>query len=568
MVSEKIITICGPIPNNFVEPIITDNSYIFQNDPNFPSLNLYNFFGNVVTVNSFSECFYYVEEKWDPSKVTIYDILFYLAILLFFSFIIFVIFKKKYYKKYYKKFSIFNFKLKYLNFLNLILKNSKKLIYIFIGSGFIVQSYFVFNKVISKAANLKPFIDEYNALTSNFNFYKSLDFFAGEFSGGNYSVTLTSGPISSVGAVLGWNISNKIVVARVANFYWVYFLQILFVALIYFYFKNNLKFLLFSSSFIILLIPWWQGSLYSLGEIPALLIFVNAIFLFSKVRNFSILLISISIVFGKILNLVPFIGFYLYFLFSERDLKKIVSDIIFFNIPISIWLFFVNSRYVNGNSIVYIKDQLNFVLFHKSSGINNINTSEKDIFSTIFEGEVISWNNYEKFRTLIIPIVFIILIFRNKQNINSKIGNISNALIISISSTYIWFWFFNTTKWIRYTQHFTVLVLIGLFYFLSFKIYNRKLDLILTVALIVLFIDDNKIFIWYFIALTILITYKADIPKSYSIIYFTLSTVLLINFSFPLTKKDYLEDVNQLIPECTYELATLGCVDAYLNSNK
>ena len=69
----------------------------------------------------------------------------------------------------------------------------------------------------TKAVRLK-FIDEYISLTSNVNFFTSLNFYAGDFIGGNYSVSLTSGPLSSIGAVMGWNITNKLAIARIANF--------------------------------------------------------------------------------------------------------------------------------------------------------------------------------------------------------------------------------------------------------------------------------------------------------------------------------------------------------------
>ena len=94
----------------------------------------------------------------------------------------------------------------------------------------------------TKAVRLKPFIDEYISLTSNVNFFKTLNFYAGDFIGGNYSVSLTSGPLSSIGAVIGWNITNKLAIARISNFYWIYFLQIILVLLIGKYYKRILNF--------------------------------------------------------------------------------------------------------------------------------------------------------------------------------------------------------------------------------------------------------------------------------------------------------------------------------------
>ena len=68
--------ICGVIPENFIKVVPGDSSYVFTNDPNFTAINLYDFFGRAATVNSFTECFYYVELGFEPVKTTIFDIAF------------------------------------------------------------------------------------------------------------------------------------------------------------------------------------------------------------------------------------------------------------------------------------------------------------------------------------------------------------------------------------------------------------------------------------------------------------------------------------------------------------
>ena len=221
--------ICGPFPPNFIEPIITDNTYIFENDPIFQPINLYNFLGQGATVNSFTECFYYVNQGWEPNKTTIVDIGIQILPFLVTSFLIYVFLKRKLYKL------IIN-KLRNLNIRGLRKKSykffNKKRINYLLFIFFVLQTFFTFDIVRTKAVRLKPFIDEYISLTSNVNFFKTLNFYAGDFIGGNYSVSLTSGPLSSIGAVIGWNISNKLAIARISNFYWVYFLQIILVLLI------------------------------------------------------------------------------------------------------------------------------------------------------------------------------------------------------------------------------------------------------------------------------------------------------------------------------------------------
>ena len=74
MENNFIENICGPQPENFIKVSPTNSNYIFQNDPNFNALNLYDFFGRSATVNSYTECFYYVELGFEPVKTTIFDI--------------------------------------------------------------------------------------------------------------------------------------------------------------------------------------------------------------------------------------------------------------------------------------------------------------------------------------------------------------------------------------------------------------------------------------------------------------------------------------------------------------
>jgi hypothetical protein len=92
----------------------------------------------------------------------------------------------------------------------------------------LIQNIYIYDYVKTRATKLNPFVDEYISITSNVEFFKNFDFNAGSAWGGSYSVYLTSGPISAVGSVFGWNLSNNFDIARVSNFYWIYLLQLIF----------------------------------------------------------------------------------------------------------------------------------------------------------------------------------------------------------------------------------------------------------------------------------------------------------------------------------------------------
>ena len=61
------------IPESFEKFSPQNSNHIFQNDPSFPAINLYDFFGRSATVNSFVECYYYVELGFEPNKITIFS---------------------------------------------------------------------------------------------------------------------------------------------------------------------------------------------------------------------------------------------------------------------------------------------------------------------------------------------------------------------------------------------------------------------------------------------------------------------------------------------------------------
>ena len=62
---DLIINVCGNQPENqeLVE-IGSDPNFVFQNDPNFTTLRLFDIEGNIINVNSWIECAHYVNGGW------------------------------------------------------------------------------------------------------------------------------------------------------------------------------------------------------------------------------------------------------------------------------------------------------------------------------------------------------------------------------------------------------------------------------------------------------------------------------------------------------------------------
>ena len=149
--------ICGIAPINFKKVVPEGSNYIFIKDPSFSPIILKNFFGSVVQVNSFEECFYYAELGWSNSKITILDILNYCILFVLLILSIYTINKNK-------------------TLINNLFLNLKKYLFnsymqkVFIFSYIVYQIIISYNYVKNKSLNLKPFIDEYVSIASNYHF--------------------------------------------------------------------------------------------------------------------------------------------------------------------------------------------------------------------------------------------------------------------------------------------------------------------------------------------------------------------------------------------------------------
>ena len=549
---ELIASICGLPPASFKKFVAEDSQYIFENDPSFNAINLYDFFGRSATVNSYKECYYYVELGFEPSKMTIYAYLQFVIIFVGLSAILYFMFSKKesimkILKSTFRSITSFSIK-----------KSTMTSLFVLFT---LLQNFFIYDYVKTKSIRIPKFVDEYIALTSNINFYNNLDFNAGDFIGGSYSIFLTSGPISAIGGVFGWNVSSSFFVSRIANYYWLVALQILFSLILIRAYKVNKDFLIAFSFMVILLIPWWQGGLYSLGEIASMIIFSNGIFIFFKYRKLSLFLFSISIFFGKLLTALPFAGFYLLVFISEKSFKKIYIDVIFFTIPFFGWMLLILFNYEDGTVFDYIQSQLDLILNHQSAGFSDDTTVS--LLSSIESSEVGNWNFYDILRLAFAPLIFLIIVYRNRVRIDQKFSKISLPLIGSLVAPYLWFWLLSPTKWMRYSQHFSILMILSLIYFINSDLFNKNIDYFLSASLLVLFIENNKNFILPTILLIAFLLYLSKNNYRHTIIKLFIVFIIFIDIVIPYYEKDRISLVNSNLKECEISLIKDTCRDAY-----
>lgn len=565
MENTKIISICGPSPTNFIPVNPTDSTFVFQNDPTFPALNLYDFFGRGATVNSFQECAYYVQEGWEPFKTTIFDYLQLFSVISVF-FLFYVVNKKLKFTNSIKKINFYEniqkFSLKKIFW---YASKNRKVRNYFLGTFIIIQHFFIFDYIRSKSVRVTSFIDEYVVLASNVNFFKNFDFNSGDFIGGSYSVLLTSGPISAIGSVISWNITNNFILGRIANFYYLILLQVLFSIAVFKKHKLDTKLILGFNGLILLSIPWWQGALYSLGEIASMIIFTNSVFLFHKLRKLSMFLFSVAIFYGKLLTLLPFLGFYGAYIFKKRRLVNIINEAVYFIMPLALWLLLVQIYYESGNLNDYFIDQYYLIINHAGSGVSSLDTGQfLNLKQNIFQTEIMNWNTFDKLRLTVVPLFTSAILFNNKEKVDEVFNNLSIPLIFSILVPYIWFWFFNSNKWIRYSQHFSVVVIIVLLYLTFSGINFNRSNYFTITAMLSVFITNIKFLIAVFLITLLILILNFQKKQLHIFIQILLIVIFTLDISIPYFEKNTFGNLNNFIEECERTLLDERCLEAYL----
>jgi hypothetical protein len=405
---------------------------------------------------------------------------------------------------------------------------------------------------------LEPFLDEYVSLTANLGFFTNLDFNAGINNGGSYGVALTSGPISALGGVLGLIIFQDLMTARFLNFVWVFILQTGLVFLVKKYYEINFKILLLFSSLTFMLIPWYYGVLYSIGEIASTYLFFYSIIIFPKNRKVALVLISVCIFFGKFILVIIFSIFYLTYVIQNREIRYFIKDGLIFSIPLLVWLFLVYLFYEKGGVADYIVNFFNFNFTNnRSAGIDRESTSLISYVLSFRDSEVINWNSANILRVFVSPIMFNFGLLYFKGKLQNQLKILVLPVVLSTSAHYLWFWLMSPTKWIRYSQHFLIITI--LFTLFIFSFINKE-------------INDKKFYLYFSIYLSLFLNSVFLLIGLIAIsfyIYFSnnksvnRSTVTLLLIFFFLNSLNGIFEVNS---KTTYEFLFRECIEE-INSN-
>ena len=430
--------------------------------------------------------------------------------------------------------------------------HESKMIYIYLS----LILYFSYSVVKNYSKYLKPFEDEITSLISGVSFIQTLDFDGSPLIFGNYSPNLTSGPLASFGSSIGWLISKDFSISRQFNFIYLVLLAFLLIILnknvLNFGYLINLIFVLFS----IFLTPWWFGSLYSLGELFSIVLFFYSVLLIDKKPIFSIFLMSSSIVFGKLLQILVVIPF-LFIYFLKRKYTDYFKYVISFVSPIALYSFLIIFKSDYQNIYSYIRDYVDIVFSHQSSGLSNSNIfSPSNILKNILNSEFNQWSTITKLRLIFSPFLLLFVSVIEFKKINKLLNYQLLGLLVSIFSAYFWFLIISDTKWIRYSQHYTYLVVAITLLILFSKINLGKVSLVLLILNLALYLSSIPIFIIF-----IIVTYYFRNSRNFILVFITVLIINLVNIYVESSSLEYY-DLN--FESCKNSLKSLECIEDYL----
>ncbi len=437
--------------------------------------------------------------------------------------------------------------------------NTSRVVSLFTILGLLIS----FQVVLNTSYTLKPWEDELISLTSSTNFFKNLDFLPSN-SYENYSYGLTSGILSAVGGVIGWNLTQSFIVTRIVNFVYICLLQFLMAIYI---FKDNKKFninyALFFSVVSILLVPWWFSTMYLIAEVVSTLIFVNALFIFDKNKKLSLFLMGSSVIFGKFLMIIPSLLF-LISKFKLSSFKKSFFNSLFYIMPFLSWYFLMYLKIGTEEFSSYLNNFFGTLINREDSGVQSaLNFSINTIYENLQKSEVSQWTTASVIRAALTPLVFLFVYFKNRLLFYREFGVSFTSVLLGIMGTYTWFWVLTPFKYIRQSTHFVLIVIfISLYLFLFSNRLSKSYKYLLLVN-ISFFLSDLSIVIAFNIGILLYFIFnkKQKLIFNSELVLIIFLIINLINMNLETAEKD---KFNLEFYSCEVDLFSEECTKDYL----
>ena len=404
---------------------------------------------------------------------------------------------------------------------------------------------------INKIPRLMPFEDELIALTSHLNFLTNLSFESPFERGSGVSSNITTGINASLGGSIAWLFSKSFFYSRLFNFIWFLFIA------------NLLKFYLFKKGFLkdrktililnlsYIAIPWWYEALYGLGEMISTIIFFYSVFIFKYNKKLSLVLMSISIFYGKFILIIS-VGVFVLF-----NITNVLKNIIYLLMPQIIWYGVViyNSG-LNGLGDFIVRFY-NFVSFHGL--LNSESKPEQNFVQDLITSEIVVWPISIKLRVIIVPLIILtFLLFDKKPNFDGFNQKLNTTFAFIILFNHIYFFFFSYKKYLRYSQATIIITLLLLIVLIDQNYQKNIKNTMLFSILFSLFLSSFTLVLLF--NAVILFFYLKNKKINYSMfLVFLLLNTLNINYEF---QKETIYNLNH--PACSEDIQTIECGKSFL----
>ena len=155
-----------------------------------------------------------------------------------------------------------------------------------------------------------------------------------------------------------------------------------------------------------------------------------------------------------------------------------------------------------------------------------------------------------KTRLIFSPILILFISAFEFKNIDRLINHQLLGLLLSIFSAYFWFLFISDTKWIRYSQHFTYIIISITLIILFNKTNLSKLSYALIILNLALFLSSTSIFVIFI--------FTAYLFRSSKNLFFILTLTLFINLVNVYLESSTLEYYDLNFESCKNSIRSLS----------
>tara|TARA_B110000003_G_C16654642_1_gene535950 strand:- start:19752 stop:21101 length:1350 start_codon:yes stop_codon:yes gene_type:complete len=430
-----------------------------------------------------------------------------------------------------------------------------------------LQNVVIFALVYITSTSLRPFIDEIISLTSSIGFFSNFDFSSARDTvyGDSFSPNFTTGPFPAIGSALGWNITNNIYTLRIINFYFAYFLQIIFVIYLSKHYQIDKNKAIFFSSFVVTSVPWWFSSLYSLGDLICGLIFFNCILIYKHNRKIAIFLMGISVFFGRISYFLPFLGFYFVKIIKAKSKFSVaLKDLMIFIIPAIAWIILIKLNYDNGDLKYYFNEYVD-IIFTTNPSIEKFESNRsffEFITQTLSSSDLTLWNSADYLRVLIAPLLIAFAIPFTHTFDKSFQSVFKFEILFSFLPFYLSFWLLSPTKSIIYSQVFTTMILFSTLYLFTNNEKQGFKNTLIPLFVVSFYMSSVFLVILFLVITSYLIL--SEKQKFLSIVVIIMLLFSQINSVYEVSKKDKFTEIN--MEDCITDLKSKDCIESYLDN--